>query len=148
MSVAYDEFLALQRWLFIVSLIMSVFGVLLALFNATPLFAVFDRQINPVFWSTVDIPGEARDYQKWVYGVLGATLAGWGVFVAFIAHYPFQQKEKWAWNCILAGLLVWFVIDTAISLNFKVYFNAAFNTALFAAVVLPLWFSRKHFAQP
>ena len=83
-----------------------------------------------------------------MYGVLGATLAGWGVFVAFIAHYSFKKKEKWAWNCILAGPLLWFVVDTAISLNFKVYFNAAFNTALFAAVVLPLWFSRKHFAQP
>ena len=137
-----------QRWLFVVGLIMSAFGVLLALFNATPLFALFDRQINPVFWGTVDIPGEARDFQKWVYGVLGATLAGWGVFLAFIAHYPFKRREKWAWNCILAGLLVWFVIDTAISLNFKVYFNAAFNTVLFVAVVLPLWFSRKHFAQP
>jgi hypothetical protein len=137
-----------QRWLFVVGLIMSAFGVLLALFNATPLFALFDRQINPVFWGTVDIPGEARDFQKWVYGVLGATLAGWGVFLAFIAHHPFKQKEKWAWNCILAGLLVWFIIDTTISLNFKVYFNAAFNTALFAAVALPLWFSRKHFAQP
>ena len=135
-----------QRWLFVVGLIMSAFGVLLALFNATPLFALFDRQINPVFWGTVDIPGEARDFQKWVYGVLGATLAGWGVFLAFIAHYPFKRREKWAWNCILAGLLVWFVIDTAISLNFKVYFNAAFNTALFAAVALPLWFSRKYFS--
>ncbi len=142
------NFLLWQRWLFIVSLIMSVFGVLLALFNATPLFALFDQQINPVFWSTVDIPASAKEFQKWVYGVLGATLAGWGVFVAFIAHYSFKKKEKWAWNCILAGLLLWFVVDTAISLNFKVYFNAAFNTALFVTVIVPLAFSRKHFVQP
>jgi hypothetical protein len=137
-----------QRWLFLVGLIMSVFGVLLALFNATPLFTLFDRQINPVFWGTVDIPASAKEFQKWVYGVLGATLAGWGVFVAFIAHYPFKRREKWAWNCLVTGVLVWFVIDTAISLNFKVYFNAAFNTVLFAAVLLPLGFSRKHFVQP
>lgn len=137
-----------QRWLFLVGIFMSVFGVLLALFNATPLFAVFDRQINPAFWGAVDIPGGAREFKQWAYGVLGAMLAGWGVFMAFIAHYPFKRRETWAWNCILAGLLLWFVVDTAISLNFKVYFNAAFNTALFAAVALPLWFSRKHFAQP
>ncbi len=101
---------------------------------------------QPGLLGTVEIADSAGDFQKWIYGVLGATLAGWGVFVAFIAHYPFQQREKWAWNCILAGLLVWFVIDMAISLSFKVYFNVAFNTALFAAVVLPLWFSRKHFS--
>jgi hypothetical protein len=96
-----------QRWLFLVGLIMSAFGVLLALFNATPLFALFDQQINPVFWGTVDIPGEARDFQKWVYGVLGATLAGWGVFLAFIAHYPFKRREKWA-ETACHGVLVWF----------------------------------------
>ncbi len=134
-----------QRWLFAVGIVMSVFGVLLALFNATPLFALFDRQINPVFWGAADIPGGAREFKQWAYGVLGAMLAGWGVFMAFIAHYPFKRREMWAWNCIFAGLLVWFVIDTAISLNFKVYFNAAFNTVLFVMVMLPLAFSRKHF---
>ena len=135
-----------QRWLFLVGLIVSAFGVLLALFNATPLFALFDQQINPVFWEAIDIPGGAREFKQWAYGVLGATLAGWGVFMAFITHYPFKRRETWAWNCIAAGLLLWFVIDTAISLNFKVYFNAAFNAALlFAAVMLLLAFSRKQF---
>jgi hypothetical protein len=137
-----------QRWLFFIGLLVAAFGMLLAFFSGTFLFELFDQQITPVFWGTVDIPGSAREFQRWVYGVLGATMAGWGVFLAFIAHHPFKRKEKWAWNCILAGLLVWFVIDTAISLNFKVYFNAAFNTALFVAVVLPLGFSRKYFAQP
>jgi len=53
-----------QRWLFAVGLIMSAFGVLLALFNATPLFGLFDQQINPVFWGAVDIPGSAKEFQR------------------------------------------------------------------------------------
>lgn len=64
----------------------------------------------------------------------------------FKAHYPFKKKEKWAWNCLVVGLLVWFVLDTSISLNYKVYFNAVFNTALLISAILPAVFTLKYFA--
>lgn len=134
-----------QRWLFVLGLAITAFGVLLALFSGTPLFDLFNRQINPVFWNTLEGVTAARDFQGWAYGVLGATMAGWGVFITFIAHIPFKRKEKWAWDCLLAGVLLWFIIDTAMSLHFKVYFNAVFNTALLVVVMVPLVFSRKDF---
>ncbi len=74
-------------------------------------------------------------------------MAGWGVFVTFIAHVPFKRKEKWAWTCLLTGVLVWFCLDTAISLQFRVYFNVVFNTAFLVAALVPLGFSRKDFSQ-
>jgi len=141
-----DEFSFWQRWLFVVSLILIIFGLLMALFNRTVVFTwLFDRQINPVFWGTADAPGGAAAFQGWIYGVLGATIAGWGCFVAFVAHHPFKKKERWSWNCLITGLLVWFLIDTSISLYFGVYFNAAFNTILLVLVILPLAFTRKYF---
>jgi len=135
-----------QKWLFIVGLILTFFGITFALFSGTFLFKVFDTQINPSFWGTPEIPDIATDeFQQWIYGVLGATIAGWGVFLAFIAHYPFKKHELWAWNCILVGIIVWYVLDTGISLYFKVYFNAVFNAVLLAFVITPLGFSRRHF---
>ena len=131
-----------QCWLFILGVVMVVFGLALAFFNHTALFDwLFNKQINPVFWNSPAVPDLARDFQRWAYGVLGATVAGWGVFIAFLARYPFAKRERWAWNCIAAGLLVWFVSDTAISLAFGVYFNALFNLALFIAGMLPLLFT-------
>ena len=142
------QFTFWQRWLFIVGLIITVFGVTFALANSTALFGVFDIQVNPVFWDTVEITDRAaREFQSWIYGVLGATIAGWGVFITFIAHYPFRNRERWAWNCLLVAVLIWFVVDTAISMNFRVYFNVVFNTVLLTATLLPLGFSRKHFAR-
>jgi len=52
-----------------------------------PLCALlFNRQINPVFWQTPDAPEFVAAFQAWVYGVLGATMSGWGICLAFMAH--------------------------------------------------------------
>jgi len=94
-----------QRWLLVVGILLSVFGMLMALLSGTPLFEAFNRQIDPAFWSASSVEDSARSFQQWVYGVWGATIAGWGVFTWFIARYPFRNGEKWAWNCLAAGPL-------------------------------------------
>jgi hypothetical protein len=88
------------------------------------------------------------DFQGWVYGVLGSTMAGWGIFFAFIAHIPFKRMERWAWNCMMIGIMVWYFTDTTISLNYRVYFNAIFNTLILILVILPLLFTYKFFTIP
>lgn len=142
-----DRFIFWQRWLFVVGLAVSVFGVALALLNATSLFAVMHHQVNPVFFMEERICADARAFQMWSYGVLGAVVAGWGVALAFVAHYPFKNKEPWAWNCVATGLLLWYVIDTGISAYFKVYFNVLFNTGMLVAALLPLVLTRKQFVR-
>jgi len=141
-----NRFYFWQTWLFAVGLVIVVFGLALAFFNQTAAFdLLFNDRINPVFWGIRDAPAEVAAFQQWIYGVLGATVAGWGVFLAFIARYPFRNRERWAWNCLAVGLLLWYTVDTALSLYFQVYFNAIFNTVLLGAVILPLAFSRKAF---
>ena len=135
-----------QRWLFVVGLAIVVFGILMAVLSGSPLFDLFNRQIDPSFWGREQSLGTILRFQHWIYGVWGATIAGWGVFLAFIAHFPFRNKEKWARNCLILGLLAWFVLDTSISLFYSVYFNAAFKTALLILAGLPIVFTRKEFA--
>ena len=71
-------------------------------------------------------------------------LGGGGV-IAFIAHYPFSKRERWSWNSLVFGLGVWFVLDTSLSIVYKVYFNVAFNTALLILTGLPVLVTRKEF---
>ena len=134
-----------QRWLFVVGLGIAVFGILMAFLSGTPIFDLFNRQIDPAFWGTEASLESIKPFQQWIYGIWGATIAGWGVFVTFIAYYPFRNKEKWAWNCLVLGLLVWFVLDTVLSIFHKVYFNVAFNTTLLILAGLPAIFTRKEF---
>jgi len=141
-----DRFSFWQRWLLVVSWVVVAFGLLLALFNQTPVFDfLFNKQINPVFWGAAPLAVQTITFQRWIYGVLGATVAGWGLTMSFIAHYPFGSKERWAWNCLATGMLVWFITDTSLSLYFKVVFNALFNVLLLVAVFLPLIFTKRHF---
>lgn len=123
-----------------------LFGLSLALFNQTSFFdLLFNNNINPVFWGDMKVSSEVIHFQQWVYGVMGATCAGWGVIIYFIVNNAFKKKEIWAWNSILVGIIMWFIFDESISLYFKVYFNAIFNLALIISIFLPLIFTRCYF---
>jgi hypothetical protein len=146
--ITLKRFLFWQRWLFIFSLVVIIFGLVMALLNRTSLFTIFDYQINPVFWGSDPLPSGVNEFQSWIYGVLGATMAGWGVILAFIIRKPFRARERWAWNAFALGISLWYAIDTSFSLYFGVVFNAVFNTAIFILAALPLVSTRRQFLQP
>lgn len=141
------DFVFWQRWLFVVSVAIVIFGMAMALLSSTPMFDLFHRQIDPAFWESpgVGIADPVRAFQGWIYGVLGATMAGWGVCLVFVVHYPFKQKKRWAWRCLSVGLGLWFVVDTLLSFMSGVYFNVVFNLVLALLVTLPLIFTRRDF---
>jgi hypothetical protein len=112
------------------------------------LFDVFRTQIDPVFSGAGELTGGTLLFQQWIYGVLGATMAGWGVCIAFIAAVPFKRKEKWVWNCLALAVSLWFVIDMFLSWRFGALFNVVFNVLVFLAAMVPLLFSRKYFPIP
>jgi hypothetical protein len=135
-----------QKWLFFFGIYLSIFGIVLAFFSNTDFMNfIFNHQIDPVFWGDVNLSDTAVDFRSWIYGVLGAVISGWGVIIAYIAHYPFKDKKKWAWNCILFSALVWFIPDTIISIQYEVGFNILFNILLLLFMLLPLFFTYNQF---
>lgn len=135
-----------QKWLVVVSLYHVVFGLLLAFFSQSPFMDVlFNQYFDPVFWPDNQVSAGTMQYKTWVSGVLGSVIASWGLLIAFIAHYPFKSREKWAWNGIAAAVVFWFVVDTTCSLNYGVTVNAVFNLFTLIIFVLPLLFTRKYF---
>jgi hypothetical protein len=127
-----------QSWLYLLTIGMTFFGIFIALFNQSSVFDLFNQQINPVFWSVTDPGLSEAQFQGWLYGVWGATISGMGLLAAFITRYAFPRREKWARNGLLAGILVWFVLDTGISISYRVNFNAVFNIVLFILISIPL----------
>ena len=137
-----------QKWLLFVGIYLVGFGLTLAFFNQTQLLdVIFNNQINPVFWKISGIPENTVPFQGWIYGVLGSTITGWGIFLTFLVHYPFKSKEIWAWNCIAVGISIWFVADTVISLKYLVNFNVVFNILLLLLIGIPLLFTRRYFLE-
>ncbi len=144
-SIDSRRFLFCQRWLLALGVIIVVFGIALAFLYSTPLFDIFRAQIDPVFWGAGELTSGTVLFQQWIYGVLGAMMAGWGVSITFIAAVPFKRREKWAWNCLALAVSLWFVIDTFLSWRFGALFNVAFNMLIYLAAMLPLLFSRRSF---
>lgn len=134
-----------QKWLVILGCIVTVFGIFMALANAGSLFDLFNQQIDPVFWEDPVLPAEALAFRTWVYGAWGGTVAGWGVFMIFLASRPFKAKESWAWWCLVVGLGVWFVLDSGLSWRAGVIFNVVFNSVLLVGAAVPLIITSKVF---
>ncbi|MDQ7785229.1 MAG: hypothetical protein RDU20_20250 [Desulfomonilaceae bacterium] len=135
-----------RKWLVGVGICVAVFGMVLALFpHSRVMDILFNNQIDPVFWEGGRLPSEVLAFQAWIYGVLGATISGWGIFMIFVAQYPFRAREGWAWNCFAVAAAAWFVLDTALSALHGVFFNVGFNTILLLLIAIPLTCTRRHF---
>ena len=125
-----------------------VFGLYLSFFAQSSIMDfLFNSNIDPYFWGKTELPESAMNFQGWIYGVLGATIAGWGTMIAFWAYYPFKTREPWAWSGLALATAIWFIADTAISAIYGVTFNMLFNTILLFLLVTPLVFTRKYFVK-
>lgn len=135
-----------QKWLVGLGACIVVFGLVLAFFTQSPLMDTLILQYyDRIFWPDNIISPGTTQYKNWVTSVLGAGVASWGIFITFLAYYPFKSREKWAWSCISVAVVLWFVVDTAWSLYYHVAINAVFNSITLALFAAPLLLTRKYF---
>ncbi len=134
-------------WLMVTAFTMSAFGVLMVLFVGTPLFGGLTEQIDEAFWPNGPAAAGLVEYQRWVYGVWGATVTAFGVLAALVGGNAFARQERWARDALAVALLCWYLMDTVISLTSRVWVNAAFNTVALALFALPLAFTWGLFKQ-
>jgi hypothetical protein len=127
-----------HRWLLVLGMVITIFGLAMALLNATPAFGLFNDRIDPIFWGAEPLPGEAIAFRTWVYGAWGATVAGWGLLMVFVAHNSIRVREPWAWTALSAAIGLWYLFDTGISAAHGVWFNVLFNSAILLLAALSL----------
>jgi hypothetical protein len=125
-----------RRWLLLASGLIGAYATSLVLAGALTgrLFDVLGFGMR----SGAVPHGDARSYVLFLYGVLGAVLAGWMVTVAGIAAGPLRTGERWAWPVLVTSLGVWFVLDTGLSLAVGSWQHAVFNLLFLTALGLPL----------
>jgi hypothetical protein len=133
-----DRFNFWIRWLRLVGVALVLFGIFMTFFNATPLFALLNEGIDPVFWGESALGDGTLAFRTWVYSAWGATIAGWGITLLFLVHFALAKQERWSWFAIVLGLAFWYVLDTGVSVYFKVSFNVIFNSLILALVSIPL----------
>jgi hypothetical protein len=127
-------------WLVVLGAGIVLGGAAISLLGGTRVFAGMNRMIDPVFWQNGP-DAASRRYQAWVYGVLGGAMAGWGLMITLLVSQAYDTRQAWVWWTLALSTALWFVLDTGQSLRYRVYTNAAVNTALLLALAIPLAFT-------
>ena len=78
------------------------------------------------------------DYLKLPFMVLGAVMAGWSVMMIQIVRGPLSDGSTWALRVLIRSLVLWFVLDTGMSLVLGFPGHALFNVPFAIALGIPL----------
>lgn len=77
-------------------------------------------------------------YVRFVYGVLGAVMVGWGVSMLWVLIGPYGRGERAGWLALATPLAFWFVLDSSLSVAQGFWQNAVLNSIFAALFALPL----------
>src|SRR5450755_241673 len=142
-----SSFLFWQKWLFYTSLFFAISGIAFALFGNNFLFQSYNKMLAEIFWRSSKFPSEADQFRTFIYAPLGGTMACCYTLLAFIARFPFKNKQRWARNAIIISFSVWALIDSGVCLYFGVYPQVyLINTFSIAIKALPIIFTWNHFS--
>ena len=99
-----------------------------------------------IFWQSPQFPFEADRFRAFIYGPLGGTITCCYILLAFIARYPFKDKQRWSRNAIIVAFSIWVIIDSSVCVYFGVYPQIYIINA-FSIIVkaLPIIFTWKDF---
>jgi hypothetical protein len=128
------------------SLLFALFGIVFAVYGNNPLFMPYNNALARIFWNSKEIPQALEPFRAFIWGPLGGTIACCYILLAFIAGYPFLNKEPWARNAILLSFGTWVLLDSLACYHAGVYFQIYLINAFSIAVkALPLIFTWKDF---
>ncbi len=134
-------------WLKITMFIVIAAGVFLVILGNTAYAEILNKQINRVFYSG-RLPEQSVLLMKgWLVGISGAIMSAWGSSMLYIVYHPFRKGEKWAWRSIFYPILIWYILDSSVSLYYGATFNVIINTIMFLQIIAPLLFLRNLFFQ-
>jgi len=125
-------------WIISVSIAVAIAGIIFAFI--APYFIQFVQDIFYQSFSEQSIQSiteSDKDHIDWIYGVLGGTLAGWGMMLLLLSINLLKENNKFIWNTILISVLTWFVIDTIITVKYSVVPNLILNITILIAVIIP-----------
>lgn len=137
------------RWVEIVSWAFAALGLLLPFAFHWTVFSPYREALAEwAYGSPVPAAGD-HHLLGLMLGILGGSIAGKWIVHALIARGPLAEGRAFARRLTLAGLALWFALDSATSLALGAAFNVAMiNVVPLALVGLPLLLARDRFVRP
>ncbi len=129
----------LYRWLMAVGLGHTGLGVALAFAAHLPV----TRPYFDYLYASVAAVPPTEEFQallRTMVGLFGPTVASWGVLFSLLVFLYRQHGHRQIKPVIFLALLVWCVLDSAISVHFGLRLHVYLNLAATLSIALPLIF--------
>lgn len=108
-------------------------------------FALWGEAAARAFFATDTLPTDAVPLVHASLAILGGSITGKWIAAWFLVRYPLASGAAWARTALGAGLLVWLVVDVAVSVAWGAWFNVWMIDLLpLAAFGVPLLRARAH----
>lgn len=119
----------------------AVFGVVVALGNETPLFAIY-RQAIADAWFGGTFEADAWVWLRFGYGIIGATFFAHFLMLAIaLRHAP---GERWVLSAVASSMLGWFLVDATASALHDAWFNVwMIDVPSLVALAVPWWLAMR-----
>ncbi|MBD9481909.1 hypothetical protein IB229_02920 [Pseudomonas sp. PDM14] len=127
----------LYRWLLLIGLGHVALGVALA-------FAAHSTLLDPYFqylYASVSAQPPGVEFQRLLrtmVGLFGPTVASWGLLFSLLVYLYRTRGHRLIKPGLFAALLLWCVLDSAISAYFDLLAHAYLNAAAAMSIAVPL----------
>jgi hypothetical protein len=125
-------------WLIFVTCSVIVFSLGMVIAPQFVQEKLFDVMFFPSAQMKTVLSNSAVSYILFTYRVLGAVMVGWMISLLFILAGLFRQKQRDGWYAITGSTVVWFLLDSGVSISVGYWQNAVFNVVFFVLFIIPL----------
>ncbi|MFK7935653.1 MAG: hypothetical protein AB8G22_19220 [Saprospiraceae bacterium] len=141
-----QRFLFWQKWLTYANVFALIIGLLAAFAIDSFVFDVYNQNIQIQYADGQPLDPQMNLMKKWLFGIIGGTIAGFQLLIIFISENAFRKRERWAWVAVFSGMLMWFVVDSTACICYGAWFNVwLINIPSFILILIPLIATRKVF---
>lgn len=134
------------RYLKFISVFFALQGVLWSVLGQFDPFGLYDQCMARAFFQRDSLDPHAERVFRFILGPFGATSAGYFILQYYIVAYTFPNRERWGLRAVTTAFLVWFLLDTVVSLWRGALFNVLLANIPALFMTLPaLYFARMRF---
>lgn len=131
------------RWLFVVSIIVTLAGLCFAFVFPFLMPQVLEQFFIELTGTGFDslTPGEIQ-FHNLLSGVIGGVMFGWGFLLILLSQRLIKNPENWIWSAVTVSVVGWYVVDILATILAGSILNLLLNTVIII-LVLPALISKR-----
>lgn len=128
-----------KSWLIVTAIVVGSFGPIFSLATRRGADGLAGLTLDLLAWPVDGGQAYSEGSMRFLSALTGGFLLGWGVMILCLRQWVYDVAPEQTRRAVVAGLLAWFLLDSAGSIAAGVPSNAVFNVLVLLIAVGPLW---------